>query len=165
MVPRQYWCRSEDWFPGTTSIAEETLHLQGFNKRKHDSGLGHRSEYRERDLWVSSSSKLFVGNNGLRNHEVVLPTPSSTAFSKLQEGPPKATLLRPVHFLKTVKTPLSGRWGILKKINLQSSHLFRKLVTFNKETVFLSNIPSRPRFYYKEVMGANGTAGWQTAML
>lgn len=98
--------RSEDWFPGTTSIAEETLHLQGFDKRKHDSGLGQHSEYGERDLWVSSSSKLFAGASGLRNREAGQPTPSLTAFSKLHMGPPEATLLRPVHFLKIVKTPL-----------------------------------------------------------
>lgn len=30
--------QSGDWYPGTTSIAEETMHLQGLNERKHDSG-------------------------------------------------------------------------------------------------------------------------------
>lgn len=30
--------QSENWYPGTTSIAEKSTHLQGLSERKHDSG-------------------------------------------------------------------------------------------------------------------------------
>lgn len=47
--------------------------LQGLHERKDDSGLSHCSENRGRNLWVSCSSKLLVGN-GLWD-DVVLPAP------------------------------------------------------------------------------------------
>ena len=78
--------QSGDWYPGTTSIAEETMHLQGLNERKHDSGYLIAQITGNETSGLAARSSMLCAGNGLWNHEIVLPTPSSRTFSRLQPG-------------------------------------------------------------------------------